>query len=526
MLIHLSRLIPNLVGRCFHGIKHHSSKCSVPLLRNLEDVVNSRQSEAFRSVVVQVASEKSFDDVHNYCSQFGHIKNAYFYTVPKDTSFILLEYENENSVNETFQSCAFPNLSSGVVPVKSKFLWFRNTPNKSKLKAMNVKDRIVLNTIEGTERSATDLMKILVEADSVSEQISLLYEHTRLNDLAIRLRFLGASQIQTALEGLFLKHIVVPFGSTVNGFGKLGCDLDMILHYNSDDESFKLPNDYNSRRLMFHTKGCPSDTDTIRRGIIENHIKFYGAMCQSFIPGASNVTPIHKARVPIVRYYQNFLNLSVDISLLNMTGFYISELFHTYGEIDARVRPLVFLVRRWAQEAQLTTKINGTPRPHSFTNFQISCLVLCFLQQLSDPILPTVHELVSKARKEDVRFSEEHRKYTFCRDPNEIQFKTQNTNSLEELFIQFLEFYGTFDFTKHLISLTSHKPIRKIEPSPLQISNPFEMEQNWGRNVSYDECLAFKMNAQNTFADLIDVDGSQNPNKNRWGLLSIFPNLR
>lgn len=288
----------------------------VRLLRNLEDVIKSRQSEANRSVVVQVASEKSFDDVYSYCSQFGHISSAYFYTVPKDTSYILLEFDNMDSVNEAFQSSAFPELNTGVVPIKSSFLWFRNSANKIQVKP--VKNRIPLNTTDGCKKSSTQLMKILFEANSMSEQISLLYENTRLNDLDIRLRFLGASQIQTALSGLFLNHLVVPFGSSVNGFGKEGCDLDMILHYNSDDSTFKPPQDYNRRRLMFHTKGCPSDSDAMRRGLIENHIKFYGTLCQSFIPGASNVQPIHKARVPIVRYFHKYLNLSVDISLLNM----------------------------------------------------------------------------------------------------------------------------------------------------------------------------------------------------------------
>lgn len=286
-------------------------------MRNFEDVIAKRQSEASRSIVVQVASEKSYDDVHQYCSQFGQITNAYYYTVPKATSFILLEYENEDSVNEAFQSSAFLELASGVVPVKSSFLWFRNVTNRRKLK--QIKDKVRLNVNEKTvEKKAGELAKILQESSSISEQIQLLYENTRLNDLSVRLRFLGALQIQRALSGLFLNHNVLPFGSTVNGFGKLGCDLDMILHYNSDDATYKSPNDYSSRRLVFHTKGCASDSDSTKRGVIENHIKFYGTMCESFIPGASAVTPIHKARVPIVRYTHRYLDISVDISLINM----------------------------------------------------------------------------------------------------------------------------------------------------------------------------------------------------------------
>lgn len=180
------------------------------------------------------------------------------------------------------------------------------------------------------------------------------------------------------------------------------------------------------------------------------------------------------------------------------------------------------MVRRWAQEIQLSSKT----RTHAITNFQLTCLVLSFLQQLPEPILPTVPELVSKARKSDVRQSEDNRSYTFLRDINAIQFQTQNTSSLEELFIQFLEFYGSFDYTKYLVSLTSKKPIRKIEPTALQIANPFEMEQNWSRNVTSEESTALKMHAQDSFADLMDMDATATKSKDRWGLLSIFPNLK
>lgn len=186
------------------------------------------------------------------------------------------------------------------------------------------------------------------------------------------------------------------------------------------------------------------------------------------------------------------------------------------------MRPLVFLVRRWAQEIQLTSKT----RTYAITNFQLTCIVLSFLQQLNEPILPTVPELVSKARKVDARYSEDNRSYTFLRDVNEIQFSTQNTSSLEELFAQFLEFYGKFDFAKNLISLTSKKPIRKLEPSSLQIANPFEMEQNWSRNVTSEECAAFKMHSQDSFADLMDIDSIAEPNKDRWGILTLFPNMK
>jgi poly(A) RNA polymerase len=54
----------------------------------------------------------------------------------------------------------------------------------------------------------------------------------------------------------------------------------------------------------------------------------------------------------------------------------MSELLYLYGELDRRVRPLVFTVRRWAKEQGLIQDLRPTP---SFTNFSLTLLVLVSL---------------------------------------------------------------------------------------------------------------------------------------------------
>lgn len=196
-------------------------------------------------------------------------------------------------------------------------------------------------------------------------------------------------------------------------------------------------------------------------------------------------------------------------------------MFHIFGELDERVKPLVFVAQRWAKEIQLTRK-----KPGALTNFHITCLVLSFLQKLPEPILPTVKQLVSKARDIDVRQTNDNEIYTFLRDLNQIDFQTCNSSSLEELFMQFLEFYGRFNFKNHLISLSSTDVIPKIENSGLQIMNPFVIEQNWGRNVTSDECAEIKYEAQHTLGELLDAMEVTNRNVHRWGLLDILHHLK
>lgn len=69
----------------------------------------------------------------------------------------------------------------------------------------------------------------------VSDQILTLYNFTKLNDVGTRLRFLTGNQIETCLVGMFPNTSVYPFGSSVNEFGKMDCDLDLVLRLNSKE---------------------------------------------------------------------------------------------------------------------------------------------------------------------------------------------------------------------------------------------------------------------------------------------------
>lgn len=205
--------------------------------------------------------------------------------------------------------------------------------------------------------------------------------------------------------------------------------------------------------------------------------------------------------------------------LCNRSGFYVSELFHTFSEIDDRVQPLLFAAQRWIKKIQANQK-----RPAALTNFHVTCLVLSFLQQIPTPILPPVKQLIARARTEDTRHTIDNESYSFLRDMSQLDFRTTNSDSLEELFMQFLEYYGTFDFKRNLINLYNTGTFPKLADSGLQIMNPFVVDQNWSRNVTSDECTEIKTEAQYTLGDLLDE--FENGKRKRWGLLTIFNDLK
>lgn len=73
----------------------------------------------------------------------------------------------------------------------------------------------------------------------------------------------------------------------------------------------------------------------------------------------------------------------------------MSDFLYIMGELDDRVRPLIFAIRKWAKEVALTNTSPG----RWMTNFSLTLLVLAFLQKplRSPPVLPSLNSLVKLA---------------------------------------------------------------------------------------------------------------------------------
>ncbi|XP_052866106.1 poly(A) RNA polymerase, mitochondrial [Anopheles cruzii] len=527
----IRRILPPAAGRTPHStlpsarpVRH----CSANVRRTFDTMLSGRRDEARRSILVQVSSERSYDELHRYCSQFGEITTSHHYRVDGDSDgdlhYILLEFANAAEADAAVRSGVFSTERPGV-RARSLFLWFRTGP-KPRLVAgpESSPTKPVLALVDGTRSiDEQELNGLLAAALSVDDQVSILHRVTKLNELGKRLRFLAVRQLESSIQGMFPQALAHPFGSSVNGYGRMGCDLDVILDLDSRSGE---PPDRNSR-LVFHTKA----TNPNERTQVQRQLESIGDVLQLFLPGVHSVRRILKARVPIVKYHHEHLDLEIDLTMNNTAGVYMSELLYLFGELDDRVRPLTFAVRRWAQAVGLT---NHTPG-YWITNFSLTMLVMFFLQQLHVPVLPSINRLVQlsaqTAQPEPVpvaRFGHDEETewaHTFLKSATIYDaFRSHNTSTLEQLLQQFFEFYSQFDFNQRAISLNLGATILKPDHSPLYIVNPLETVLNVSKNVNLEETELFRMQVRNAVW-LLESHGKDTATEGTaepWGLVSLF----
>ncbi|XP_016976892.1 poly(A) RNA polymerase, mitochondrial [Drosophila rhopaloa] len=492
---------------------------------NYGEFIGHHQRQARRSIVVQVSSEKSYAELYNYCSRFGSILAAHHYCVRQEEAlhYVLLEYATPGEAEAAIGAGVTNGELTGV-PVRSPFLWFRAAAAGGGRRSPKLTPSPMphLVSLDGTRQvEQAHLLELMRSARDIEEQVQLLHEHTRLNELGIRIRFLAALQVQLAIAGMFPAAQAHPFGSSVNGFGRMGCDLDLILRFDNDMGAKSPLEASEPSRLVFHTKENLSNG----RSQTQRHMECFGDMLHLFLPGVCHVRRILQARVPIIKYHHEHLDLEVDLSMSNLTGFYMSELLYMFGEMDPRVRPLTFSIRRWAQSCGLTNPSPG----RWISNFSLTCLVMFFLQQLRQPILPTIGALAKSAEPGDSRVTEDGISCSFARNVERLGFRSRNQSSMSELLLQFFEFYSQFDFHNRAISLNEGRGLSKPDHSAMYIVNPLEQLLNVSKNVSLEECERLRIEVRNAAwvlesevenASLPDGEGERR--ELSWGVLNLF----
>uniref|UniRef100_A0A8C1GSP5 Mitochondrial poly(A) polymerase n=1 Tax=Cyprinus carpio TaxID=7962 RepID=A0A8C1GSP5_CYPCA len=438
--------------------------------RTFQAIQEERKEEAERSVLISCPpkiNEKKFID---YLSKHGTINKHFFYNSYGANAVV--EFSSRESIASLKESINIPAVEhEAAVPFKSRLLSLKWPGSQSSNHPMP-------KFKEQSPPSINEITQLLSERDTMDEQLQCLTETLQLTEENISLRFLVCSLLRDIAGAYFPECIIRPFGSSVNSFGKLGCDVDMILDLDGIYATSQKKG--SGLSLEYQVKRGASE-----RAVTQSILSVIGKCVDQFGPGCVGVQSILQARCPLVRFAHQPSGFQCDLTANNRVAMKSSELLFLYGKLDPRVRPLVFSVRCWARAHSITSSIPGA----WITNFSLTVMVVFFLQQRNPPILPTLDRLKELAGPSD-KCVIEGNDCTIVSDLSKITLQ-QNTDTLEKLLQEFFEFYGNFPFNKASINIRKGKEQTKPETTALYIQNPFETTLNISKNVNATQLERF-----------------------------------
>ncbi|XP_056641163.1 poly(A) RNA polymerase gld-2 homolog A-like [Diorhabda sublineata] len=207
-------------------------------------------------------------------------------------------------------------------------------------------------------------------------------------------------------------------GSTMSGFGLESSDIDMCLL----------------------TKPVSSDprADSLHH---LNAIKHLLAKHDS-----AGDAELILAKVPILKFKDKETGFEIDLNCNNSVGIRNTHLLYSYARLDWRVRPLVIVVKIWAQANCINDAKNMTVSSYSW-----ALMVIHYLQcGVVPPVLPCLHGLLPEKFN---HLNENHTMDVQEDLPTIKDFRSDNLLGLSQLLIGFFQYYANYDFNNYAISV-------------------------------------------------------------------------
>jgi len=231
--------------------------------------------------------------------------------------------------------------------------------------------------------------------------------------------------IYTIIKDVFPYCGLYVVGSSMNGFGGVKSDMDMCLMI------------------------CQQEIDQHREAPEILRMIYRGLKKCAYIVDLELI----RAKVPILKFRDKISGVECDLNVNNSVGIRNTHLLSFYSKADWRVRPLVMTVKHWAKRQQI-----GDASRRTISSYSLELMTIHFLQAgCSPPILPCLQKEFPHMFDPncDIRSLS-------LNDELPAPFSTKNTQTLGELFINFLEYYSeTFNFDRDAISVRVGRAVQK-----------------------------------------------------------------
>lgn len=161
----------------------------------------------------------------------------------------------------------------------------------------------------------------------------------------------------------------------------------------------------------------------------------------------------------------------------------------------------------------------GVTRPYHggwLTNYGLNLLIISYLQQLKEPILPSL-ELINQLKR--AKF-EDHG-LPFITDIHQLNFKTENKQTMSDLITGFFEYYDKFDYHKYAICAERGTIVEKKDNATFDIINILAGDNVAGNmNRNYFRALRKALHVSHSLE--FNLNNECKSTTEDWGLVKLF----
>ncbi|KAG0730194.1 Poly(A) RNA polymerase gld-2 A [Chionoecetes opilio] len=248
------------------------------------------------------------------------------------------------------------------------------------------------------------------EWEGLSQQVWDLFKQHQQTNKTFSQKMKLKEKVLRAIRNVHWVQAVIPHcrlhvvGSSLSGFGADWSDVDMCLMVAGRDLDQRTEATAILRILQRELHNCP------------------------FIEKMELI----RAKVPILKFRDAQTQVDVDLNCNNAVGIRNTHLLNSYCQLDWRVRPLVLVVKLWAQHHNINNAKNMT-----ISSYSLVLMVIHYLQSgMEPPVLPCLQKI----------FPEKFRAHGPVTNISVTEkmpaFTSKNTLSLGKLFHGFLDHFA------------------------------------------------------------------------------------
>ncbi|KAF7234268.1 hypothetical protein EG68_11987 [Paragonimus skrjabini miyazakii] len=339
----------------------------------------------------------------------GPPKHVFYWPKKERMGVLLVEMESEEQMNHKLSRVpGFPHIAS-MLPFsdrpfahKLQLSTFRLCSDLSRWPVLHRSSHLVVDPLSLLPRNVVLLKSVvsprrlitkLRASDTFLDQVSILFDATRLTYPDLLARFVVCDSIQDLLASVRLNTEISVFGSAVDGLGSISSDLDLVIRLGSEiapevadfppctsmtPKSFGMGSTVSiySALLAPESKLKPVFLSVLRRLLIRlDPLGFHNA---KVFPGRIPILHIDKFKLLGVGLdiSRVFTNSSSRRKLHFHDGLEMGLLLRTLGVLVPEFPKCITVLKFLSRQSELTRE---GPSP-GLTNFKLTVLFLHFLQ--------------------------------------------------------------------------------------------------------------------------------------------------